>query len=145
MTFDGVNTVTLAAVDPADVRDHFITVRSSLSLYPGITPKDTILVVTIRACTVETLGFTQVAPQLFSTYAMSSLSFSYVGFTQEPDCQYDLAYTIREKDPDNGSYSPLPAFLSLSGNTFTVSSTDPSILGTYLISIQGRVPFSTQS
>ena len=111
MTFDGLATVTLEATDPNDVRDHFITVRSSLALYPSISPKDTILVVTIRACTVSTLSFTQVDLQLYSTYAMPSLSFSYEEFTQEPDCGYDLEYNIRDKDTNTGAYSPLPSFL----------------------------------
>ena len=56
MTFDGQITLSITATNPADMKDHFISVQASLSDYPSIQPVETVLIVTIEGCIIEALS-----------------------------------------------------------------------------------------
>ena len=62
-------------------------------------------------------------------------------FTMTPLCGYTLEYQIQIKDLATGTYTPLPAWLSNTGNLdFSVYTDDPANVGDYSISIIGSVP-----
>ena len=57
MSFDEEKTLTIAATRDADLGSHFITIRASLADYPQVNSMDTVLLIRVETCKVNTISF----------------------------------------------------------------------------------------
>ena len=87
---------------------------------------------------MTSLAKTAVSDQYYNIYT-PQIQFTFAEFLQTPACAYSLVYTYWVKD-SNGAYSALPSFISQSGKTFTVVSTDPNVVAVYQVVVRGSVP-----
>ena len=137
-TSTDVLTLGLTGTTHSDVNSYTIEVTTSLTSYPGVTASAT-FTATVTDCVVTALSMTAVTAQSYNVYT-PSITFSHVDFIQTPACGYTLDYTYQIKAA-GPTYSALPAgLITESSKTFTVSSTDPTDVGSYDISVIGAVP-----
>lgn len=130
----------MVTTDRNDVGTYTIDVLTFLEDYPEI-ETETSFEVVIDYCQVTDMAQIPVDDQWYEIHS-PAMFFSADLFTQTPsECDYILDYEIRLYDAATNSYSPLPSWLTNTGDLdFSVQSFDPLIEGDYQISIIGSVP-----
>ena len=68
MTFDGEETLSIAAIREEDVGSHFITIRVSLEGYPSVSSLDKVLEIIIESCNVDSISFTSIPKQNYGLF-----------------------------------------------------------------------------
>ena len=140
MSYDpAADILTVMTNNDAHVGEYDIEARVYLQDYPDV-EKFVTFKVTILYCQVTDMQQMPVPDQVYTVYT-PLIAFGAQYFTMTPLCGYNLEYTLQLKDPATGVYSPLPAWITNTGDlNFEVYTDDPANVGDHIVSVTGCVP-----